>query len=121
MLQRINWLKWRMRCGDPKTRTHDIKFFLGFEFYNLGCRLSKYEIYHWLDLEQRPPRPAGKYLRVVRPAPLLVRLMDCAVSYGEESHSDYFPYTPEAEAQIKLAGGRVGIVEISYRLRAEVY
>ena len=47
--------------------------------------------------------------------------MDRWFSFGEESHSDYFPYTPDAEAQVKLAGERVGVVEISYKLRAESY
>jgi hypothetical protein len=116
---RIQWLKWRLRYGNPKTRTQNLKFFLGFELYNLGCVLSGYRISHWLD--QRPSRPAGKYLRVVRSAPFLVRLMDRRFSFGEESHSDYLPYTPEAEEQIRLAGARVGVVEISYRLGAESY
>lgn len=116
---RIQWLKWRLRYGNPKTRTHDLGFFLGFELYNLGCVLSGYRISHWLD--QRPSRPAGKYLRVVRSAPFLVRIMDRRFSFGEESHADYFPYTPEAEEQIGLAGDRVGVVEISYRLGAEGY
>ena len=98
---------------------HDLRFFLGFELYNLVCLLSRYRISHWLD--HKPSRPAGKYLRVVRSAPFPVRLMDRWFSFGEESHSDYFPYTPDAEAQIKLAGERVGVVEISYKLRAESY
>ncbi len=41
---RIEWLKWRLRYGNPKTRTQEIKFFLGFELYNLGCVLSGYRI-----------------------------------------------------------------------------
>ena len=64
---------------------------------------------------------ARKYLRVVRPAPFLVRLMDRRFSCGQESHCDYFPYTSGLEEQIRLAGERVGVVEISYRLRAESY
>src|SRR6266850_8354487 len=116
-MKRIQWLKWRLRGGDPKTRMHDVGFFLCFELYSFGCVLSGYEIYHWLD--QRPPRPAVKYLRVVRPAPFLVRLMDRMFSFGEESHCDYLPYTLGLEEQIKLAGERVGVVEISYRLGAE--
>jgi hypothetical protein len=116
---RIQWVKWRLHYGNPKTRTQDIRFFLGFELYNLGCVLSGYRISHWLG--QRPSRPAGKYLRVVRPAPFLVRLMDRRFSFGEESHCDYLPYTPGLEEQIRLAGERVGVVEISYRLGAESY
>ncbi len=116
---RIQWLNWRLRYGNPKTRPQNLTFFLGFELYNLGCVLSGYRISHWLD--QRPSRTAGKYLRVVRSAPFLVRLMDRRFSFGEESHSDYLTYTPEAEEKLRLAGERVSVVEISYRLGAESY
>jgi len=118
-MERMEWLRWRTHSGSPRTRLRDIRFFLVFELYNLVCVLSRYRISHWLD--DKPSRPAGKYLRVVRPAPFPVRVMDRWVPFGEESHSDYLPYTPEAEAQTRLAGARVGVVEISYRLRAESY
>ena len=116
---RIEWLKWRLRYGNPKTRLQEMRFFLRFEIYNLGCALSGYRISHWLD--STPSKPAGKYLRVVRSAPILVQLMDRRFSFGEECHSDYMPYTTELEEQLKLAGEQVGVVEISYRLCAESY
>jgi hypothetical protein len=71
---RIAWLRWRMQYGDPTTRMAEIYFFISFELYNLICILSGYRIAHWLN--RSSPGPAGKYLRVVRPAPFLVRLMD---------------------------------------------
>ncbi len=118
-MRRIRWLKWRVRYGNPKTRIRDMRFFLSFELYNLICILSGYRINHWL--KQGPARPAGKYLRIVRSAPFSIRLMDRRFSFGEESHCEYLPYTAAAEAQLKNEGRSVSIVEISYRLTAEVY
>ena len=116
---RIAWLKWRMRYGNPNTRMPELRFFLTFELYNLICNLSGYRIGHWLD--RRPPGPAGKYLRVLRSAPFPVRLLDRSFSFGEESHCDYLPYSPELEADLKRAGRSVSIVDISYTLSGEVY
>jgi hypothetical protein len=116
---RIAWFKWRMQYGDPKTRMSEMRFFVNFELYNLISLLSGYRIAHWLN--RRPPGPAGKYLRVVRAAPFLVRLMDQRFLFAEESHCDYLPYTAEAEAQLRRAGRHVSIVEISYKLTATVY
>src|SRR5215203_1351111 len=82
--------------------------------YRARCVLSGYEIAHWLA--DAPPRPAGRYLRVTRPAPLTVRLLDRVFPFGEEAHSDYMPYTPEAAEEMRRAGRRVKILEISYRL-----
>lgn len=111
---RVEWLKWLMRYGNPKTRARNLGGFLAFELYSLGCALSGYRVTHWL--EERPPRPAGKYLRVVRPAPLPVKLLDKVFPFGEETHSEYVSYTPEAAAEARTAGGRVKVVEISYRI-----
>lgn len=97
----------------------DMKFFVKFELYNLICFLSGYRIAHWLNV--RRIGPAGKYLRVVKPAPFVVRLMDRKFLSGEESHCDYLPYSAEAEAQLRRAGSSVSIVEISYKAAAEVY
>jgi hypothetical protein len=97
----------------------DFGFFLKFELYNLICVLSGYKITHWL--KRKPVEPAGKYIGVVDSAPLLVRILDRKFVFGEESHSHYIPYSLEAEAELKSAGSSVSIVEISYRLRAEVY
>ena len=114
---RIEWLKWVMRHGNPKTRSRNIKAFLAFEFYSLGCTLSGYRIAHWLG--ESPSRPAGRYVRVVRPAPLAVRALDKVFPFGEEAHSEYVPYTPEVEEEMRRAGRRVKVVEISYRLAME--
>ena len=111
---RVEWLKWVMRYGNPKTRSRDIRGFLAFEFYSLVCALSGYRIAHWLGA--RPAMPEGRYLRVVRPAPLAVRALDKVFSFGEEAHSEYLPYTPEVEEEMRRAGRRVKVVEISYRL-----
>jgi hypothetical protein len=116
---RIAWLKWRMSYGNPNTRLTEMKFFLNFELYNLICILSGYRIVHWLN--RKAPGPAGKYLRVVRSAPVLVRLLDRWVSFGEESHCEYLPYAAGVEADLRRAGRCVSIVEISYRLSGGVY
>ena len=111
---RFEWLKWVIRYGNPKTRSRNIRGFLAFEFYSLGCTLSGYRVAHWL--EESPSRPAGKYLRLVRTAPLAVRALDKVFSFGEEAHSEYVPYTPEAVDEMRKAGRHVKVVEISYRL-----
>ncbi len=111
---RIEWLKWVMRYGNPKTRSRNLSTFLAFEFYSLGCTLSGYPITHWL--EESPSRPAGRYVRVVQPAPLTVRTLDKVFPFGEEAHCEYVPYTPEAVEEMRRAGRRVKVVEISYQL-----
>jgi|SRR4026209_922097 hypothetical protein len=118
-MRRLEWLRWRMRSGDPKTRMAEMRFFAKFELYNFICILSSYRIAHWLN--RRAPGPAGKYLRVVRPAPFLVRLMDQRFLFAEESHCEYLPYTSEGEAQLRREGRLVSVVEISYKLSATVY
>jgi hypothetical protein len=111
---RIEWLKWVSRYGDPRTRRANLKGFLAFEVYRLGCTLSGYRVAHWLD--EAPPRAAGEYLRVVRPAPPAVRMLDRLFPFGEEAHTDYIPFTREAWDEARQAGGRVKVVKISYRL-----
>ena len=111
---RVEWLTWVSRYGNPRTRWRNVGGFLAFEFYSLGCMLSGYRIAHWLD--EVPPRLTGKYLRVVRPAPLAVRILDRLFPFGEEAHADYVPFTREAAEEARRAGVRVGVVEISYRL-----
>ena len=118
-MNRIAWLKWRLRYGSPNTRLRDIRFFVSFELYSLISTLSGYRIAHWLN--RGAPGPAGKYLRVVRSAPFPVRLMERWFSFGEESHCDYLPYTAGTEARLRHAGTCMSIVEISYRLSVEVY
>lgn len=108
-----------MRYGNPKARLPEIGFFLKFELYNLICILSGYRIVHWLN--RRAPGPAGRYLRVVRSAPVLVRFLDGWFSFGEESHCEYLPYAAEVEAELKREGSSLTIVEIAYNLRVEVY
>ena len=116
---RVAWVKWRMRYGDPNSRKSEMRFFVSFELYNLICILSRYKVRHWL--KPKPVGPAGKYLRVVRPAPGVVRFLDRKFSFGEESHCDYFPYSSEVEADLRRVGKSVTIVEVSYQLRAAVY
>lgn len=116
---RIAWLKWRMRYGNPNTWMREMRFFLAFELYNLICILSGYGIVHWLN--RSPPGPAGKYLRVVRSAPFLVRFLDRTVLFGEESHCEYVPYSAGVEADLRRAGKCVSMVEISYKLSGGVY
>jgi hypothetical protein len=103
----------------PNTRLTEMKFFLNFELYNLICILSGYRIAHWLN--RRAPGPAGKYLRVVRSAPFLVRLLDRWFLFGEENHCEYLSYAAGVEADLRRAGRCVSIVEISYRLSGGVY
>ena len=116
---RLAWLKWRMRYGDPNTRLREIRFFLGFEIYNLVCILNAYRVRHWLL--PKSLGPAGKYLRVVRPAPRLVRFLDKMISFGEESHCDYLPYAAEVEAGLRSRGENLSIVEVSYSLKGGVF
>ena len=111
---RIEWLKWVSRYGNPRTRWRNIGGFLAFEVYRLGCMLSGYRITHWLD--EAPPRLAGKYLRVVRPAPPAVRMLDRLFPFGEEAHADYVPFTRAAAEETRRAGVRSKVVEISYQL-----
>ena len=111
---RIEWLKWLTRYGNPKTRWRNVRGFIAFEFYSLVCTLSGYRIAHWL--EERPPRPAGRYVRAVRPAPLVVRVLDQVFPFGEEAHCEYVPYRPGVEEEMRRAGRRAKVVEISYRL-----
>ena len=118
-MRRLAWLKWRMRYGDPNTRLREMRFFLSFEIYNLFCILNAYRIRHWL--QPRSLGPAGKYLRVVRPAPRLVRFLDQMFSFGEESHCDYCPYTSEVEEELRSRGEKLSIVEVSYRLKTGVF
>jgi hypothetical protein len=114
---RIEWLTWVTRYGNPRTRWRNLRVFLAFEVYSLGCRLSGYRIAHWLD--EAPSRPAGKYLRVVRPAPLAVRMLDRLFPFGEEAHADYMPFARGAAEEAKRAGGRAKVVEITYRLSVD--
>jgi hypothetical protein len=111
---RVEWLKWVSRYGNPRTRWRNVGGFFAFEVYSLGCRLSGYRVDHWLD--EAPPRPAGKYLRVVRPAPLAVRMLDRLFPFGEEAHARYVPLTRGAAQEARRAGVRVEVVETSYRL-----
>jgi len=108
-----------MRYGNLNARMRDVGFFLKFELYNLICFLSGYRVAHWLN--GRSIGPAGKYLRVVRSAPFLVRLLDRKFLFGEESHCDYLPYSAEAEAKLRRTGTSVSVVEILYRLSVESY
>ena len=114
---RIEWLKWVMRYGNPKTRSRNIRGFLAFELYSLGCTLSGYRIAHWLG--EGPSRPEGRYLRVVRPAPLAVKALDKVFSFGEEAHSEYVPYTAEGMEEMRRAGRQVKVVDVSYRICVE--
>lgn len=114
---RVEWLKWAARYGNPGTRWRNVGGFLAFEFYSLGCVVSDYRVAHWLD--EAPPRLAGKYLRVVRPAPLAVRMLDRLFPFGEEAHADYVPYTREAAEEARRAGARVKVVEIAYRFAVD--
>jgi hypothetical protein len=36
---RIEWLKWMMRYGRPKTRARQVRLFLAFELYYQLCKL----------------------------------------------------------------------------------
>ena len=114
---RVEWLKWVWRYGNPRTRRRNVGGFLAFEVYSLGCMLSGYRVAHWLD--EAAPRPAGTYLRVVRPATPAVRMLDRLFPFGEEVRADYMPFTPEAAEATRRAGVRVRVVEISYRLGIE--
>jgi hypothetical protein len=111
---RVEWLKWVARYGNPRTRWRNLRGFLAFEVYSLGCRLSGYRVAHWLD--EAPRMPAGRYLRVVRPAPPAVRLLDRLFPFGEEARAEYVPFTRGAADGARRAGARVKVVEISYRL-----
>ena len=115
-MSRIEWIKWTIRHGNPKTRSENLRAFFAFEIYSLGCRLSGYKISHWLEEESLP---GGKYLRIRQPVPLGVKLLDKVFSFGKETHTEYVPYAPAVEEEMKKAGKTVEIIEISRRLAFE--
>ncbi len=112
-MNRIEWLKWVIRYGNPKTRSQNLKRFFAFEAYGLGCRLSSHKITHWLEEKSLP---AGKYLLVRKPVPFGVKLLDIVFSFGKETHSEHVPYTPLIAEEMRKAGKPVEVVEISYKL-----
>jgi len=120
-MTRTEWLNWRLRWPGPKHRLRDLKFFLKFELYNFVCWMSGYKISHWLNSLQDLPSGPGRYLRVIRPAPFLVRQTERLLNFGPDRHCYYLPYSPEVEADLRLAGKQVEDVELSYQLRVGVY
>jgi|GEM_PF-2594481 len=120
-MTRIEWLNWRLRGTGPRHRWRDLKFFLKFELYSFICWLSGYKISHWLNrLQDLPPGP-GRYLRVIRPAPFLVRQAERLLHFGDECHCYFLPYSPEVTSDLRLAGKQVEEVEFRCELRVGVY
>jgi hypothetical protein len=115
-MSRVEWLKWYLRYGDPETRFQVIGRVLAFEVYSLGCLLFGHKVTHWL---KEQPLPAGKYLRVRRPVPFGVRLLDKAFSFGEQTHMQHVPYLSVAAERMKMVGDPFEVVEISYQLSLE--
>jgi hypothetical protein len=98
----------------------DLGFFLKFELYNFVCWLSGFKISHWLNrLQDLPPGP-GRYLRVIRPAPFLVRKMEQLLNFGVDSHCYYLPYSPEVATDLRSAGKQVEEIEFRCELRVGV-
>ncbi len=115
-MSRIEWLKWVIKYGNPKTRSQNLRRFFAFEAYSLGCRLSGYKITHLLE---EKPLPAGKYLLVRQPVPFGVKLLNKVFSFGKETQTEHVPYTPLVAEEMRKAGKTVEIVEVSYRLGFE--
>ena len=115
-MNRVEWLKWYVRYGDPKTRSQVIRRVLAFEVYRLGGLLFGHKVTHWLE-EQ--PLPAGKYLLIRRPVPLGVKLLDKVFPFGEQTHTQHVPYLPAVAERMRVAGEPFEVVEISYRLSLE--
>lgn len=116
-MSRIEWLMWMIRYGNPKTRSQNLRVFFAFEMYSLGCRLSGYKITHLLEEKSLP---AGKYFLIRKPVPFGVKRLDKVFPFGKETHTEYVPYSPIVEEEMRKAGKTVEVVEISYQLTAEV-
>lgn len=110
---RVEWLKWVVRYGRPKTRIRQIGVFFAFEVYYQFCKLRGHKVEHILKAESRP---AGKYMLVWPPLPLSIRLMNKIFPFGEAAHARYVPYTAEAAEEMRETGRRIELVEISYKL-----
>lgn len=112
---RVEWLRWVVRHGNPRTRARNLRGFLAFELYSLWCGLNGYRVTHWLD---QKPLPAGRYLLTRRRPPPGVRLLDRVFPFGKEAHAEYTPHTPENEEALRKAGRPVEVVEVAYRVAA---
>ncbi len=111
-MDRIEWLKWVMRYGRPKSRARQIGLLLIFEVYYQLCKLRGYRVEHILKMKSRP---AGKYLLVWPPLPLSIRLLDKLFPFGRAAHAEYVPYALETAEEMKKMGRRTEIIEISYK------
>lgn len=115
-MSRVEWLKWVIfEHPGPTSRIKQLRLFLAFELYSLGCRLSGQRVVHFLKQESLP---AGRYILIKPPVPVGVRLLDRLFKFGEETHLDYVPYTPEAAEEMRRAGQTVQVIEIAYRIVA---
>ena len=115
-MSRIDWIKWVIKYGNPRTRSQNLSRFLAFELYSLGCRLNGHKVTHWLEEKSLP---AGKYLLIRQPVPLGVKLLDKVFHFGTETHSKHMPYSPIMAEEMRNAGKTVEVAEISYQLEFE--
>lgn len=116
IVSKIEWVKWQLNYGNPRTRASQIKRFLAFEVYRLGCRLSGYKVTHWLDKKHLL---AGKYLLIEARVPFGVQMLDKIFPFGKEAHTDYVPFSPSLAEELRQAGKSVIVREIQYQLIIE--
>ena len=115
-MSRIDWLKWTIKYGNPRTRSQNLTRFFAFELYKLGCRLNRHEVTHWLEEKHIP---AGKYFLIRQPVPLGVRLLHKIFPFGTETQTKHMPYSSVIAEEMRNAGKPVEVVEISYQLGLE--
>ena len=115
-MSRVDWIKWIIKYGNPRTRYQNLMRFFAFELYNLGCRLNGHKVTHWL---KEKPIPAGKYLLIRKPVPLGVRLLNKIFPFGTETLTKHMPYSSVIAEEMRNAGKAVEVVEISYQLGLE--
>ncbi len=114
-MSKVEWLMWVIKHGNPKTHAKQLRLFVAFELYNLGCRLSGYTAFDYMNHKSLS---AGRYIIVKPPLPLGVRLLNKVFPFGAEAHTEYLPFTPEAAEEMRRAGKVVEGVDISYELRS---
>ncbi|MBC7795466.1 MAG: hypothetical protein H7Z37_01175 [Pyrinomonadaceae bacterium] len=117
-MNKIGWLIWIIKYGNPKTRNKSFKGYLALETYILCRRLIGHKIPGWTEQFNQKPLPAGKYILIKKPAPFAVELLNKVFTFGKEAQIEYLPYSPTVEAEMKAAGKMPEVREISYKLVA---
>lgn len=111
MMERVEWLKWRMTIGSRKGRAHDLLYFLAHEVYYWLCTLRGYRPRHFLAPlpdELKGLMPGDRYLAVWPRLPLSIRLLDKFY----EGHVGFAHYRPEAAAEARAKGMRAEVMVV---------